>query len=69
MSQGSVAASSDNDWGSDFDDANEAVKDSTETVKNMKVIKEEKILSLISLNLPRFVHLKPALTQARQGQM
>eukprot|EP00090_Calanus_glacialis_P019699 TRINITY_DN30207_c0_g1_i9.p1 TRINITY_DN30207_c0_g1~~TRINITY_DN30207_c0_g1_i9.p1 ORF type:complete len:747 (-),score=240.74 TRINITY_DN30207_c0_g1_i9:43-2283(-) len=37
VSQGSVAASSDNDWGSDFDDANEAVKDATETVKNMKI--------------------------------
>ena len=68
MSQGSVAASSDNDWGSDFDDATEAVKDSAEAAKNMKVIKED-VFSLISLNLPRFLHLKPALTQARQGRM
>ena len=37
VSQGSVAASSDNDWGSDFDDATEAVKGATETVYNMKV--------------------------------
>ena len=57
MSQGSVAASSDNDWGSDFDDATEAVKDATETVKNMKVFNET-IFSLIPPNFPRSLHLK-----------
>ena len=34
MSQGSVAASSDNEWGSDFEDATDTVKKATETVKN-----------------------------------
>ena len=34
MSQGSVAASSDNEWGSDFEDAAETVKNAAETVKN-----------------------------------
>ena len=34
MSQGSVAASSDNEWGSDFEDATETVKNATENVKN-----------------------------------
>ena len=52
MSQGSVAASSDNDWGSDFEDATEAAKDASETANNMKVFFEN-IFSLIPPNCPQ----------------
>jgi hypothetical protein len=34
VSKGSVAASSDNDWGSDFEDATDTVIKATDTVKN-----------------------------------
>ena len=44
VSQGSVAASSDNDWGSDFEDATETVKNATETVKNSnEAVKSAKV--------------------------
>ena len=50
VSQGSVAASSDNDWGSDFEDA-------AETVKNAVKVGLLKSLPLKLLNLSRFLHL------------
>ena len=44
VSQGSVAVSSDNDWGSDFEDATETVKNATETVKNSnEAVKNTKV--------------------------
>ena len=56
VSHGSVAASSDNDWGSDFEDAAESIKNAAEAVKNVKV-GLLKSLPLKFPNLSRFLHL------------
>jgi hypothetical protein len=71
VSQGSVAASSDNDWGSDFEDATEnvknateivknateTVKNATETVKNATMVFYKNLCNKMFSNLSRFLHL------------